>query len=60
MMRRLEVHLIIVKHKVIYVMLMLCDLLTVASIFLCMPMRPDATSACGGLYRLFLGMLFIY
>ena len=60
MLRRLQVHLIIVKHRVINALLILCDILTLASVFLCIPMRPDATTACGGLYRLFLRILFYY
>ena len=46
--------------KNVYAILFICDLLTVSSFFICMPIRPIASEWCHGFYQIFLLMLYIY
>lgn len=60
MLRRLEVQILTITNKVVYGILVLCDILTLLVALICIPIRPAAREACMGLYTLFLLMLFLY
>ena len=60
MLRRLEVHVVTLSHKTLLNMLYFCDLLTFVSVFICVPIWPDARTSCFGFYYIFLIILFVY
>ena len=60
MLRRLQVQVYTIKHNVILSLYLLCDILTVISAAICVPIRPIAMEACSRLFTLFLFMLFVY
>ena len=46
--------------KVMYTLLLVSDLLTVACFIICLPMRPNVSHSCMGFYEIFLLMTFVY
>ena len=47
-------------QKCIYSCLILSDVLTFAALLMCLPMRPESKSDCGGFYTMLLLLLFVY
>ena len=47
-------------QKSIYTCLIISDVLTFAALFMCLPMRPESISDCGGFYTILLLLLFVY